>query len=168
MRRLPRVAHLRSLYFPYIAHHSYSKHLKIGDLTSQIVDLIAIRPEIQLSYLGLEDSCFQLIENMHSTQSRRATGFDSETMDIDDNSDFNESESEENDDEDMTDDDVPGPLPSDDPTDAYSGDGEDGAEDSEEDLSELEREEPAIKIRQILFYDSMVSVFKARHGDIRQ
>lgn len=137
------------------------------DLVSQIVDLVSLRPEIQLCYLALEDSCFQLIENRIDTQSTRASLYDLDTMDIDDASEVNETENEENDNEDITDDDVPAVQPPEDPTEADSDDGEEEAVYPDEDVSEEEREEPPVTVRQILFYDSMVSIFDARHGEIR-
>lgn len=88
-------------------------------------------------------------------------------MDVDDASDVNETEIEENDIEDITDDDVPAVQSSEDPTEDDSNDSEEEAEYPDEDVSEEEQEEPPITIRQILFYDSMVSIFNARHGEIR-
>lgn len=88
-------------------------------------------------------------------------------MDIDDASEVNETENDENDNEDITDDDVPAAPPSEHPTEADSDDGEEEAEYPDEDVSEGEKDEPPVTIRQILFYDSMVSIFNARHGEIR-
>jgi hypothetical protein len=136
-------------------------------LVSQIVDLVAIRPEIRLNYLGLEGSCYQLVEKKHNSPFKRSTLFDPDTMDIDEVSEFNGSSSDANDDESMTDDD---PLAA--PFESFIQDnsdyGEEEVEESDEEFSEGEREEPSVSARQILFYDSMVSVFKARHGEIRQ
>lgn len=89
-------------------------------------------------------------------------------MDIDEASEFNESGSEDNDDDEAMTDDGPVANSVDSFTQENSDDGEDEAEGSDEELSEVDREEPTIVARQILFFDSMVSVFKARHGDIRQ
>lgn len=88
-------------------------------------------------------------------------------MDIDDTSEFNESENEEHEDEDPADDNVSVAPDSEETIEANSDDDQEGAEDTDEGGSEAEKEEPAIAVRQILFYDSMVSVFRARHGEIR-
>ena len=88
-------------------------------------------------------------------------------MDIDDASEANETENDENDNDDITDDDVPTVQPSEDPTDAGSDYGEEDADYTDEDISEEEKEEPPVTVRQIMFYDSMVSIFSARHGEIR-
>lgn len=137
------------------------------DLVSQIIDLVSLRPEIQLCYLALEDSCFQLIENRTDAQSTRASLYDLDTMDIDDASEVNEVENEENDNDDITDDDVSAVQPSEDSIEADSDDSGGEAEYPDEDVSEEEKEEPPVTVRQILFYDSMVSIFNARHGEIR-
>ena len=158
---------IRSLHIPYIAHHRYSRHLKIRDLASQIADLVSLRPEVQLCYLGLEDSCFQLIENKTGPKFPRSTLYDLDTMEIDDTSEFNESDNEENQDEDDPIDDVFAGSPPGDDTEAGSVDGAEGPEEIDEDGSDNGKEEPAVTIRPILFYDSFVSIFKARHGEIR-
>ena len=88
-------------------------------------------------------------------------------MDIDDASEVNEVENEENDNEDITDDNVSVVQSSDGLTETDSENGEEEAEYPDEDVSEEEKEEPPVTVRQILFYDSMVSIFNARHGEIR-
>ena len=128
---------------------------------------MSLRPEIQLCYLALEDSCFQLIENRTDTQSTRSNLYDLDPMDVDDASEVNETENEENDNEEITDDDAPTVLPSEDPTEADSDEDDEETDYPDEDVSEEEKEEPPVTVRQILFYDPMVSIFSARHGEIR-
>lgn len=128
---------------------------------------MSLRPEIQLCYLALEDSCFQLIENRNDTQSTRPNLYDLDAMDIDDASEVNETENEENDNDDITDNDAPTVQPAEDPTEADSDDADEETDYQDEDVSEEEKEEPPVTVRQILFYDSMVSIFNARHGEIR-
>ena len=71
LQRLPNIPHLRSLYVPHIANHSYAHHLDAKELASQIVDLvIALRPEIELCYMGILTKCFEILENRNHDDSR--------------------------------------------------------------------------------------------------
>lgn len=144
---------LRALYLPRI-HHTVHRDLK--ELALQVLDIVSIRPDLKIAYIGLQTKCYQILEARS----------DDNPLDFDDNP--------------MTDHSLP---PSDDedewvsPPNHESDDSDDDAGPADQDLlssdpddydTEPEEEQNASRIRyrlqQILFYDEKVSIFKARHG----
>lgn len=170
LQRLPQIPHLCSLYIPYIANHIYCTYLNAKDLALQLVDIVAIRPEIQLLYLALSNTCFELLENLdsdkpgtHPSTSSTDTGSDElspMSEHVDDNVDESNHEMDENNS-------IGTSL--DDPSAAAqlssgSDDGSNAFDDSDEDVDECDKKLPILKLREIPFNDDNVSIFKARHG----
>lgn len=160
---------------PYIADHVYGPHLDAKELALQLVDVVAIRPEIELCYLGFSTTCFELLENRHH-EDPSWSRFDTSTapahvglgggggggVDVTDDESDNDDDHEE--DDDVNNPDPAGDPSSEDPEDSES-DGADGsAGESDEESLESEKQRPILKLREILFYDDKVSIFKARHG----
>lgn len=170
VQKLPQITHLRSLYVPYIADHVYGPQLNAKELALQLVDVVAIRPEIELCYMGFSTTCFELLENRHldepswsrfdtSTAPAHAGpgGVDVTDEDSDDDEDNNEGDEVNNS--------SPAVDPAlEDPEDSESDLADGSTGDSEEDESASEKQRPTLKLREILFYDDKVSIFKARHG----
>lgn len=153
---------------PYIADHVYGHQLNAKELALQLVDVVAIRPEIELCYMGFSSTCFELLENRHLDEPSWSR-FDTSTAPAHagpggvDVTDENTDDDEDNDDEPNNSSPAVDPA-LEDPDDSGSdlADGSNG--DSDEDLSASEKQRPTLKLREILFYDDKVSIFKARHG----
>jgi hypothetical protein len=175
LQRLPNMPHLRSLHLPKIADHVSNSDPK--ELALQIVDIITLRPEIQLCYVGIMKKCFEILETKLPDS---MTGAFSSAQG---NSHSGAEEEEEEDDEDSDDD---GSVDtSDDEGEEQDMDGEeddvlssaDMAEDDDmsvvDTASEADSFQEAdetgggmarLRVREILFYDDRVAIFKARHG----
>lgn len=144
---------LRALYLPRI-HHTVHRDLK--ELALQVLDIVSIRPDLKIAYIGLQTKCYQILEARS----------DDNPLDFDDNP--------------MTDHSPPASDDEDEwasPPNHESDDSDDDAGAADQDLlssdpddydTEPEEEQNASRIRyrlqQILFYDEKVSIFKARHG----
>lgn len=159
---------------PYIADHSYAHNLDAKELASQVVDLvIALRPEIELCYLGILKKCFEILENRDHEGSRfpshdsRTNPAHSGPGGIDDSDDDTDGTDDDQDNVDDSDNNpvVPAGAPND-SEETESDGGIDSAGDSDDDAHEhgTGRCSPMFRLREILFYDDKISIFKARHG----
>jgi hypothetical protein len=136
----------------------------------QVVDMIFLRPEIELLYLGISNKCFEIIENRQSEESNTTleppgsgSPGGNATDDEEDDEDGDGSDDDaDGDEEDEEDDGIA--------TEAVEADGMD-YEPSDTGESELEsmdgsddgRSKFSLRLREILFYDDKVAIFKARH-----
>lgn len=157
LQRLPSMPQLRALYLPNI-HHTVHRDLK--ELALQVLDIVSIRPELKIAYIGLHTKCYQILEARH----------DDNPLDFDDNptTDHSPPHSDDEDDgwvnqphnHDSDDESVHG--------DAGAADTELLSSDPDDYDTEPEEEQGASRIRyrlqEILYYDEKVSIFKARHG----
>jgi hypothetical protein len=157
------------LYIPHIADHPHA-NIDPHELALQIVDIVTLRPEIQLCYMGIGTKCFEILENKaedshglgaHVTSTTGPTGylsghneFDEDQDDDDDDLDADD-EAEEVEDEDDNDT-VSTAAPSDD---------EFGNSDDDESQNYDGKKTPKLRLQEILFYDK-VSIFKARYGKL--
>lgn len=150
---MPLIHHVRSLHIPYIANHIYHS-INVKDLALQIVDVVAIRPEIELCYIALANTCFELIEKNHSNL---ATSSHNNVDAADDN------DSGENNPismaEFLTAHDGPEPQ-------EEGSIVDDSSDEESEKILVQERPHTAPTLREILFYDDKISIFKARHGQL--
>ena len=135
----------------------------------QILDIVTLRPEIQLCYMGIGTKCFEILENRPDdahgygtpgTSGNGPVGYtsihDSSDDDADEEDDDDPNDDEGLDDEDDDNDTVSTAAPSDDSFD-NSDDDEWHAHDS--------KKTPKLRLQEILFYDK-VSIFKARYGKL--
>jgi hypothetical protein len=168
--------------------------LEPRELAMQIADIITLRPEIQLCYVGILTKCFEILESPDgncpvngastseggtimsgsgaidtttgNTQSGDGAG-ELDTSEDDDDEDDVDDDDEETEEEDGGDDDDDGETPTGalDPDETQSED--DGGDNSDDDSFV---EDPAsqmwLRLREILFYDDKVAIFKARHGKL--
>lgn len=174
LQRIPQVPHLRSLYIPYICDHVYGSSLNIKELAMGVVDVVSLRPEIELCYLGISHKCFEIME-VKDKAKRNGPPYApgavaAQHTDEDDDDDYDDSESQDDNDEDEDNNDghdaqpsLSAAAPAADPT-ADSDDEELGMEIPSSDDDEAERKKVKLKLREILFYDDKVSIFKARHA----
>ena len=161
------------MYIPRIADHIYGSVHDARELALQVVDIIALRPEIELCYFGISTKCYEILENrqnddskfpMHDTLSNSASpGPGGHTLgDLDEDSDVDD---EDNDDDDDDEDDItPAATPINVNNDSDEGEESDASSDDDGSTTEDGGKTPTLILREILFYDDKVSIFKARHG----
>jgi len=180
------ISHVRSLYIPHIAHHPHGANLKEEELAMQIVDIVTLRPEVELCYMGLARKCYEIIENKYLGHDNRVyahgaadgsagggggggdgsngpAGWSALEQDWTDEEDSGEGDADDVDagSDDLGDvDDSP-----DDPDDVEDDDDSDDSS-STFGAAAAARRAPKLKLREILFYDDKVSIFKARHGHL--
>ncbi|KAL8766404.1 MAG: hypothetical protein Q9209_006780 [Squamulea sp. 1 TL-2023] len=164
LQRLPEVPHIRSIHLPYIAD---AVHLNKKELALQIVDIVALRPEIELCYIGILNECFKILEGTYNddatvTYPTSTTGplpGPGSTSGSDEDSDEEEEDEEDHDDIDQD-------HAMDEPQQNSDGDSESesyGESDIESEDDEKGKLESNMKLRQIQFYEDKISIFKARH-----
>jgi hypothetical protein len=61
LQRLPHATQLRSLFIPYVADHVHGRS-DSRELGMQVLDIVALRPELELCYLGIQSKCFEILE----------------------------------------------------------------------------------------------------------
>ncbi|EON97796.1 putative f-box domain-containing protein [Phaeoacremonium minimum UCRPA7] len=184
LQRLPNVPQLRSLNIPYIADHVIG-NFEPKELALQIADIITLRPEIQLCYVGISTKCFEILETPLSDKTGNGllngglsdspidsvTGAHSGLVTVVDASDDGESvdtsddeNDDDDDDNDETEDEDEGTPTSPTDPDETQSEHSDGA-DSEDSFVEPDSgSKTRLRLREILFYDDKVAIFKARHG----
>lgn len=148
---------LHALYLPHI-HHSVHRDLK--ELALQVLDIVSIRPDLKIAYIGLHIKCYQILEARH----------DDNPLDFDDNPAIEHSpELSEDEDEGWANPNHDSEGDSDDSDDA-SGAADTDLLSSDPDDYDTEPDEEQgdsrirYRLQEILFYDEKVSIFKARHG----
>jgi hypothetical protein len=158
---------LRSLNIPFIGDHITPAY-DPRELAMQVVDVIFLRPEVELCYLGISNKCFEIIESRKTP----ATNYDEVTgpadgpsdhlSDDDDDGDGSDDDVEDDDDEEDEDDGTA--------TEAVEADGSSYPEsdpwDSDAESSQGsvdDRHKMSLRLREILFYDDRIAIFKARH-----
>jgi hypothetical protein len=172
---LPNIPHLRSLNIPFIADH-VTTSFDPKELALQVVDVIVFKPELELCYMGVAHKCFEILENRpheetHGSAEAHSINFNGvpggEIVDQDEDDEDEEGSDEE--DENEEDDDNGTTIAPVDPdeTESEVSDHEgsdtscswDGYDDGESGGIRL-------RLREILFYDDKVDIFKARHGKL--
>lgn len=168
LQKLPQIPHLRSIYLPYIADHPSGNSFSCREAAMGAVDVVAIRPDVQLCYLGIRNKCFEILEKKQKPKSS-THGAAIDDADSDDDSDEHDSNDEDNDSDGSVD---PATAPAPAPAPAVHNDGDSDADhtpdtDEEDDgrnSSSGSGRKIKYKLREILFYDDKISIFKARHG----
>lgn len=139
---------LRALYLPHISHSTRTDR---KEFALQVLDIVSIRPDLKITYVGVETKCYQILEGSHKDN----TDFD-DTNDTanssGDGDDFYAFEDHPFDDGDV--------QPDDDDTTGLS---DDSSDDYDTDADE-NKSRARFRIQEILFYDDKISIFKARHG----
>lgn len=147
------------------------------ELALQIVDIVALRPEVELCYTGIANKCFEILESRRAPSSSTpedvwdgrpeeghlSGGLNGGAVPEDGSEAEDEDEEEEEDGDGDGDEEGEAPTPD---TESEEEEEEDESDDVE---SEGEGEDGGrgaarLRLREILFYDDKVAVFKARHG----
>jgi hypothetical protein len=158
------------LYIPFIADHLHGNNIDPRELAYQVLDIVHLRPEIELCYMGLSTKCFEILENRASNYDLRHDGMNEgdgagagyvphDPIISDDESEATEDEDE---------DEMEGGID--------AGDGEETDSDSSDDIHDDSDDEsllqenmkgPKLRVREILFYEERVEAFRRRHGVLR-
>ncbi|KAL0260089.1 hypothetical protein SLS55_005834 [Diplodia seriata] len=179
LQRLPNIPTVRSLYIPHIAEHAHGNNIDPRELALQIVDIITLRPEIEICYMGIANKCFEVLENKVShSHTGGAHPYDPTAANpsaaaaipgVVDPLGFTDDE-DEDDEDDGHDEDDSGPLVDDDSEEEDEDEDDDDFDDDDDDDSFIHSEDgaggPRLRLREILFYDDKVAIFKARHGKL--
>jgi len=172
LQRLPHVSQLRSLYIRKVMTYTDERDVvSPKDLALQILHTVTLRPEMELCYIGIMEKCYEILEGKRDGESRSERGLTS--LDADDASGLDDDVDEEDDDGgEEIDDDDDDDDDHDEQTTAAAAAGPNLHDDSDVesevvDSSDTESEgdeKVRLRLREILFYDDKISVFKARHG----
>ena len=194
LQQLPHIPTLRSLHIPVIGEHVYGRDFSIRDVAMGVTNVINLRQECELAYLAIANKCFEIVETPVRKKGRRGrskgsgspgeqnvgggAGYGNCNDDVDSSDDaVTPHPSDEDDDDDDDDSDEEGggqgnvaAAAAAQATNAMESSEVDELLDNGSPSSEDEEaaERPAklvkMKMREILFYDDGVSIFKARHG----
>lgn len=158
------------MYIPHVADHIHGRtlnYLNTKELALQILDTIALRPEVELCYVGVGTKCFEIRETKKtkkkSTTHDDTNGSDGEEDDVEGYDDADE-------DEDGVEADGHGPAGdhSDSESDISLSGHDDSFSDEENESGDVDGGKLSVnfQVREILFYDDKVSIFRARHGEL--
>lgn len=152
--------HLRSLYIIHTRDCPHITQYAPRELANQILNTVILRPEIELCYVGIWNKCFEVLEgttdDSEGPEAEIAPGGvhdPTHSSLLGQTAPPDDSEDEETDDE-------------------LEGESDAGSEEDIESvatLSDEEQEGPEapktwIRLREILFYDDKVAVFRARNA----
>ena len=177
LRRLPNATTLRSLHIAHIAEHvNGTVHSREAAL--QVLDIVALRPELELCYLGIQSQCFEILEYASPRKTSTSSADDDTSPDSDGiqpttthTSSHNTTTTilphhDDSHDDEAGDHDGNGDSDFDaltDEADNFSND-ENGSEDGGGGPGGANVPKPTWRLREILFYDDKISIFRARHG----
>ncbi|KAF2658045.1 F-box domain-containing protein [Lophiostoma macrostomum CBS 122681] len=175
LQRLPLIPHIRSLYIPFIADHAHGNNIDPRELAMQILDIVHLRPEIEICYMGISTKCFEILENRPSNYDLRhdsTNEADAPTAGLgggytahDPLMSDDESEATEDEEEDEFD---GGVTPAADGDESGSDISDEAHEDSDDDsFLQDDRKVPRLRIREILFYEEKIETLRARHGTLK-
>ncbi len=140
------------------------------ELALQIVDIVALRPEVEVCYMGIASKCFEILENRRTASGSWETRPESHLghhpgNDEDDAADGSEEDDgEDEDDGEAGAEDEEGGEEVEEDAETESEDDEEDDEEQSEAGSDGGRGAQRLRLREILFYDDKVAIFKARHG----
>ena len=157
---------------PFIADH-VTAAFDPKELALQVVDVIVLRPEVELCYMGVSHKCFEILENRPQEETHGSADTHSSVVNggpggavIDeDDEDEEEDGSDEEDEEDEEDDNGTAIAPVD-PDETESEVDEHDDDTSSWSGSDDDEASVRLRLREILFYDDKVAIFKARHGKL--
>lgn len=142
------------------------------ELALQIVDIVALRPEVELCYMGIANKCFEILENRRSGDTwdgrpESRLGTHGATLEEDGGAPASDGEEDEDDDdvaEEVAEEDAGQVDDAEPDTESDEEDDDDDDTDSDAGTSDGGRGTARLRLREILFYDDKVAIFKARHG----
>ena len=182
LQQLPNLRELRSLHIPFIADHVYGSNLSLKELAMGVVDVVNLRQECELAYLGVSTKCFEVVETKVRKAKKKSANAEGATDIYDTDNSSSEApsingDSDADDDNGDGDDDgnaqhhhatgTAAPANAENEEVAATLEVEDSTtSSSDEDLGMAREKQVKMKLREILFYDDKISIFKARHGKL--
>ncbi|KAI3329321.1 hypothetical protein HD806DRAFT_482522 [Xylariaceae sp. AK1471] len=162
VQQLPGLANLRSLYIPNMMSARLHRRAPTPqELALQIVDIISLRREIRLAYVGLWTKCFEIMEADPNDSANNTFQEDDDHGVYIDDMDGNSEGDDETEDDDNGNDDF---IDAEDELTEVSDDGRSEADSFEEAVAN--RLLPRLRLRQIFSYEDKVELFRARHGKL--
>lgn len=139
----------------------------------QILDIVHLRPEIEICYMGISTKCFEILENRPSNYDLRHDGAGDDAgphagggyATHDPLMSDDESEATEDEDDDDFDGGMATAGDGDDPSSEMSDEAHDDSDDDS--ILQDERKGPRLRIREILFYEEKIETLRARHGTLK-
>ena len=185
LTRLPGLAGLRSLYLPSVKGAVQIPQLVCKEMALQVVDVVSLRNEVEICYVGIMKKCFELLEGRDADVDGVGDGIEMEDLGEEEEDEDGGSDEDEDEEEDLINLQEEGDEEDEEGMDEYELDEEGGVgghawggagvkdEEGGDDLvggggSRSERDALNVKVqlREILFYDDKVAVFKARGGSL--
>lgn len=153
---MPCVPQLRALYIPNINHQI---HRDPKELALQILDIVSIRPDVGITYLGIQSKCYEILEKRNGDKDEEFDGSDSSHSGAlhPSGGDLTGSENDDDSDEDLQ-------IGSAMETQSILSADETDLSDGDESGSDISKPQTTFRLREILFYDDKITIFKARHG----
>lgn len=151
-----------------MADHAHGSNIDPRELAYQILDIVHLRPEIELCYMGLMSKCFEILENRPSNYDLRHDGMMADgpgAAYVAHDSMLSDDESEATE-EDEDDEDDSGVAAAGEETESEPSDDGQTESDTESFVHESHRG-PKLRVREILFYEERVEAFRRRHGVLR-
>jgi hypothetical protein len=143
------------------------------ELALQVVDVIVLRPEVELCYMGISHKCFEILENRPheevgsvDTHPSLANGAPNGTFTDDEDEGSDDEGSDEDDEQDEEEDNGTAITAQVDPDETESEISDHDSDTDSFDGSDDGRSKIRLRLREILFYDDKVAIFKARHGKL--
>lgn len=136
---------------------SHQIHRDAKELALQILDIVSIRPDVGINYIGIQSKCYEILEKRNGDKDEEFDGSDSSHSGALPASGEDLSGSDNDDD---SDDDIQ----ADSAVDAQSMLSDEPVSDGEDSGSDIARPQTVFRLREILFYDDKITIFKTRHG----
>lgn len=141
----------------YVTRIGLAPHCDVKELAMQVLDIVSIRPDLMITYVGFIAKCFQIqefrgssIDNQDSPTTDSSTQSNDDELSVSDEeaeySHLNTQPSGSGNEEDLLSNDL--------------------FDDDDSDSGEFRASRSEFKLQEILFYDEKISIFKMRHGVI--
>jgi hypothetical protein len=148
--------HLRSLYLTRIRDPPHISTQVPKELANQILNTVILRPEVELCYVGILTKCYEILEGRRDDREFLESGSNGPTAGgvpaVVEQQDSEDEDESDLDDEDEDEDDL-----ADDVVDDSESDGE---------YADEQKLRTGIRLREILFYDDKVEIFRARNASL--
>jgi hypothetical protein len=150
------------MYIPHIVGHPHGGNLDIQETVLHVVDIVSLRPEMELCYVAIGGKCFEILERNGPLPRRRPTYSASPHHSARQEADDDEEEEDGEEEEAMSEEEEGDALTDGEEEEASEGEvGESSDGESSVSWSGTRR----LWLQEILFYDK-ITIFKARHGKL--
>lgn len=134
---------------------SHQIHRNPKELALQILDIVSIRPEVGINYIGIHSKCFEILEKRNGERDEEFDGSDTGHNIPASGEELSGSENDNDSDEDIQ---ISNAM------ETQSMLSDESISDGEDSGSDIARPQMIFRLREILFYDDKITIFKVRHG----